>query len=41
MRNKKSNLIYYIITVIFVAAIVGVIMMEAPLKQEEVVQTIK
>jgi hypothetical protein len=41
MRNKKSNLIYYLIAIIFIAAIAGVIVMEAPLKQEQVVQTIK
>ncbi len=41
MRQKKSNLIYYIIAGLFVAAIAFVVLHEAPLHQEHVEEVIK
>ena len=41
MRNKKSNMIYYIIAATLVLAVCGAVVLEVPLSQEHVEQTIK
>ena len=40
MRQKKSNLIYYIIGVVILAAVVFVVMHEVPMQVEHVEQNI-
>ncbi len=41
MRQKKSNLIYYIVAVLLLAAVGFVVFHEIPLKQEHVEEVIK
>lgn len=41
MRQKKSNLTYYIIAIIVLAAVGFVVLHEIPLKQEHVEEVIK
>ncbi len=41
MRQKKSNLMYYVVAVLLVAAIGFVVFHEIPLKQEHVEETVK
>lgn len=41
MRNKKSNLIYYIIAAVAILAIAAAVFMEVPLQQEHIEQVIK
>lgn len=36
MRNKKSNILYYVVAAVLVLIAVGVVMLEVPLKQEQV-----
>lgn len=41
MRNKKTNLMYYIIAAVAVLVIAATVFMEVPLSQEHVEQSIK
>ena len=41
MRQKKSNLAYYIVAALILAAIAFVVFHEVPLKQEHVEEVIK
>lgn len=41
MRQKKSNIVYYIIGLLILAAVVFVVMHEVPMKVEHVEQDIQ
>jgi len=41
MRNKKSNMLYYIIAIVLLLIVGCAVMLEIPLKQEQVEIVIK